>query len=234
MPLPSSPFGRSRDRADHGRRVYNRWSDHQRIYGALVRLAFLERDRAARERALSVLDLASGERVLDIGCGAGVNFDALGAQVGSGGLVVGLDYSEGMVRAARERTPGTPAPTAVCRGDATTLPFADGSFDAAYATLSLSAMATAETAVEEVSRVLRPGGRLAVVDARPFQAGLWRALNPLVTPISMLATNWYPEVDILGTIRSTFDESRVWTTNAGTLYVAVGWKEDEVRRDRLR
>ena len=66
---------------------------------------------------------------------------------------------------------------------------------------------------------------MAVVDARPFREGPWRALNPPVTPISVLATNWHPKADVLGAIHRTFAESETWTTNAGTLYVAIGRKK---------
>ena len=209
---------------DHGRRVYDWWSAHQGIYKGFVRLALFGRGRAARRLGLGALGLDPGEAVLDVGCGAGVNFDALAERVGSEGRIVGLDYSRGMVGGARERASANPAPTAVVRGDAATLPFPENSFDAAYATLSLSAMPDAEAAIGEVHDVLRPGGRLAVVDARPFQEGLWRALNPLVTPISTYATNWQPDVDIVNAIRRTFADARCWTTNVGTLYVAVGRK----------
>ncbi|PSP40488.1 methyltransferase type 11 [Halobacteriales archaeon QH_6_64_20] len=171
---------------DHGRRVYDWWSAHQGIYEGFVRLALFGRGRAARRLGLGALGLDPGEAVLDVGCGAGVNFDALAERVGSEGRIVGLDYSRGMVGGARERASANP--------------------------------------IGEVHDVLRPGGRLAVVDARPFQEGLWRALNPLVTPISTYATNWQPDVDIVNAIRRTFADARCWTTNVGTLYVAVGRK----------
>lgn len=225
----SPPSSRSLvgERTGHGRRVYDWWSEHQDIYRVLVRLAFFGREREARRRALAALGLERGERVLDVGCGAGVNFDALVDRVGSRGTVVGIDYSRGMGDEARERARGTATPTVVVRGDATTLPFPENSFDAAYATLSLSAMPDAERVIEGIHAVLRPGGRLAVMDARPFQEGLWRALNPLVAPVSTLTTNWHPEADVVGSIRRTFADSECWTTNAGTLYVAVGRKGEE-------
>jgi demethylmenaquinone methyltransferase/2-methoxy-6-polyprenyl-1,4-benzoquinol methylase len=212
------------ERSEHGRRVYDFWSDHLGLYEGFVRLALFGRERAARERAFSALDLDAGERVLDVGCGAGANFEALADRVGPEGVVVGLDYSRGMVDQARERRSESPAPIAVVRGDAATLPFPESAFDAAYATLSRSATPDAEAVIEAVRAALRPGGRLIVVDARPFQAGPWRALNPFVVPISVYTTNWHPEADVVGAIRRTFAEARCWTTNAGTLYVAVGRK----------
>lgn len=228
--LPASPthsLAVSSDRSEYGRRIYDWWSTHQGVYGTLVRLAFFGRDRAARRRALAALSLEPGDAVLDVGCGAGVNFETLATSVGPEGIVVGFDYSREMVRTARDEASTVPAPTAVVRGDATTLPFLKHSFDAAYATLSISAMSDAESVIENVHRVLRPGGRLAVVDARPFQKGPWRVLNPLVNPISTLATNWHPEANVVEAIRRTFGDSETWTTNAGTLYVAIARKRNE-------
>ncbi|PSP76663.1 methyltransferase type 11 [Halobacteriales archaeon QS_3_64_16] len=216
----------SDDRSEHGRRVYDFWSEHRGLYDAFLDLALFGREGRARRRALSVLDLDAGKRVLDLGCGPGVNFDALAERVGPAGRVVGLDSSRGMVRAARKRAARAPAPTAVLWGDATTLPTRKNSFDAAYATLSLSAMPDPESAIENLHEVLRPGGRLVVLDARPFRTGAWRALNPIVVPPATYATNWYPEADIPGAIRRTFADAACWRTNAGSLYVATGRKSE--------
>jgi len=223
-PLPFGPAFDERD--EHGRQVYDFWSEHLGLYDAFLGLALFGHEGKARRRALSTLDLDAGERVLDVGCGPGSNFDALAERVGPAGRVVGLDSSRGMVRAARERAARAPAPTAVLWGDATTLPTRENSFDAAYATLSLSAMPDPESAIENLHEVLRPGGRLVVLDARPFRTGAWRALNPIVVPPATYATNWYPEVDIPGTIRRTFADAACWRTNAGSLYVATGRKSE--------
>ena len=82
--------------------VYDWWSRHPRALSALYDLAFLERERTFRRRALDRLNLSPGERALEVGCGNGNSFTALRDGVGDEGRVVGLNASRGMT-AVRER-----------------------------------------------------------------------------------------------------------------------------------
>lgn len=234
-------------RSTRGQRLYDWWSDHQRLFGVASALVFAGRERAFRAGAVDALSLAPGQRVLDVGCGPGVNVPALADGVAPGGSVVGVDYSAGMVRTARDRLrdgrldgaattvgdasggrgPGDsssgrePDVTAgFVRADASRLPFVDGTFDAAYATLSMTAMADAAAVVRAVYRALRPGGRFVVFDTRPFQSGPLRLLNPLIVPVSVRATDWRPDADVVGALDETFDAVDVAAYSAGSVYVA--------------
>jgi len=209
------------DRAERGQRLYDRWSDHPLAYRLLPLIALGGRPRARRRRGRDALGLSAGERVLDLGCGPGVNVPGLAADVGRSGRVVALDYAAGMVDRAREVTRELPNATVV-RGDAARLPFSDGSFDAAYATLAVSAMPEAATAVREARRVLRAGGRFVVLDARPYQWPPARVLNPVITRVFGWLTNWQPDVDVPALIRSTFDDAEVRTADGGAFFLAVG------------
>lgn len=86
-----------------GWRVYDWWSRHTRALDVLYGVAFLGRERAFRRRSLEALGLEDGERVLEMGCGIGNAFEALRAGVGDGDRVIGLDASDGIVAAARDR-----------------------------------------------------------------------------------------------------------------------------------
>jgi demethylmenaquinone methyltransferase/2-methoxy-6-polyprenyl-1,4-benzoquinol methylase len=88
--------------------------------------------------------------------------------------------------------------------------------------MSLTAMPDPVAAVETAARCLRPDGRVAVLDARPFQSLPLRLLNPLVVPVSRAATNWDHATDVPATIESRFEDSSVDSYNDGTVYVAVG------------
>jgi SAM-dependent methyltransferase len=102
--------------------------------------------------------LADGERVLDVGCGTGSLTFALAAAADLAG-VVGVDPVEGFVAAARARNAD---PRLVFDlGDARALPYADASFDCAYASLVLHFVPDAARAVAEMRRVVRPGGTVA-------------------------------------------------------------------------
>jgi SAM-dependent methyltransferase len=120
-----------------------------------------------------VFDLAgplNGKRVLDIGTGDGQY--ALEA-ARRGGQIMALDRDQSMLDAACLRARALELPLQLHRGDATLLPFPDGSFDVVLAVTVLCLVPDAAQAVREMARVLRPGGRLVLADLGRFN--LWAA-----------------------------------------------------------
>jgi ubiquinone/menaquinone biosynthesis C-methylase UbiE len=111
------------------------------------------------------LGLQPGERVLDIGSGPGLLASEMAAEVGPGGLVRGVDPSNSMLAIARRRPRAAGgAPIEFAPGDACALPFAAASFDAAVATQVYEYVLDVPAALREAYRLLRPGGRLLVLD----------------------------------------------------------------------
>jgi arsenite methyltransferase len=118
----------------------------------------VEQRRAFRRAAA----LRPGERVLDIGSGPGFLAVEMAADVGPDGRVDGVDPSESMLALARRREP---TGTAEFReGDALALPFEDESFDVTVSTQVYEYIADMPAALAEARRVLRPGGRLVILD----------------------------------------------------------------------
>jgi len=110
--------------------------------------------------ALAMLRPGPGDRVLDVACGPG-NFTRAFARAAPGGQIVGLDASKTMLdRALAE---GVPENVAYVRGDASSLPFPDESFDAVCCFAALYLIADPMRALDEIARVLAPGGRVAVM-----------------------------------------------------------------------
>lgn len=109
-----------------------------------------------------LLGLRTGDGVLDVGCGPG-NFTRRFARlVGPSGLAVGFDGSSSMLARAASEEDGE-APVAYVRGDATRLPFLDASFDAVCCFAALHMIAEPFDALDEMTRVLTPGGRIALL-----------------------------------------------------------------------
>ena len=132
----------------------------------LERRAKAEDEVAARDAYLGLLGIAAGERVLDVGCGSGAVTREIARRVGAGGRVVGLDPSPALLAVARDLAAeaGLADRLDFREGTALRLPFPDGSFDAVVCVTVLSHVPGGETAIPELARVLRPGGRLGVFD----------------------------------------------------------------------
>ena len=122
---------------------------------------FVEQRRATR----AALALRDGESVLDIGSGPGLLASEMAAEVGSVGSVDGIDPSESMIALARGRRPSEGAgKIRFVAGNACALPFGEETFDAVVATQVYEYVRDMPAALGEAFRVLRPGGRLLVLD----------------------------------------------------------------------
>jgi ubiquinone/menaquinone biosynthesis C-methylase UbiE len=132
----------------------------------LERRAKAEDEVAARDTYLGLLDLAAGERVLDVGCGSGAVTREIARRVGRRGRAVGLDPSPALLAVARELAQEAALGDRVefREGTVLQLPFPDYSFDAVVCVTVLSHVPKGEAAIPELVRVLRPGGRLGVFD----------------------------------------------------------------------
>jgi arsenite methyltransferase len=121
---------------------------------------------AQRAAFRAILAARPGETGVDVGCGLAHLSLELAAEVAPGGRILAFDSSEHMVAeaAARVASAGLADVVQVRQGDATALDLADGSVDFAVAAQVYSYVPAVERAVAEAARVLRPGGRLAVLE----------------------------------------------------------------------
>lgn len=149
----------SRTKAE-ARQFYDRIS---RIYGWMTG-AF---ERRHGETALELLSIRNGETVMEIGTGSGHCFRRIAELVGDGGNCCGVDVSRGMLEVTRNRLLRSRLVdrAGLCCADAAKLPFRDNSCDAILMAFTLELFDTPEIpeVLQEAMRVLRPGGRIAVV-----------------------------------------------------------------------
>ena len=130
---------------------------------------------AQREAVLAALDPRPGERVLDLGVGPGLLAASIAERAGVAGAVQGVNVSPDMlaIAGARERAPGAAELELSLQG-VTDLAFADGAFDAAVCTQVYEYVADMPGALAEARRVLRPGGRLVILDT-DWDSIVWRS-----------------------------------------------------------
>ena len=133
-------------------------------YDLMNDLMSLGAHRAWKAYAVTVANVRPGDKVLDIAAGTGDLTRAFARQAGAAGQVVHTDINEAMLRAGRDRLldEGLVLPSIVC--DAEQLPFRSGSFDLVSVAFGLRNMTHKDQALAEMCRVLRPGGRLLVLE----------------------------------------------------------------------
>jgi ubiquinone/menaquinone biosynthesis C-methylase UbiE len=117
---------------------------------------------ATNDKALALLELKEGERVLDVGCGHGRTVERAAGMVGDDGLVVGMDASEEMLRMATRRCQRLidAGRVRLTLGDSASTPYPDESFDKVVTVHTLYFWDDPRRHLHELHRVLRPGGRL--------------------------------------------------------------------------
>jgi demethylmenaquinone methyltransferase/2-methoxy-6-polyprenyl-1,4-benzoquinol methylase len=136
-------------------------------YDALNHLLSAGLDRGWRRRAVRALELSGRERVLDICTGTGdLALEAVRHPAGGARDVVGVDFAAEMLRLGlvKVREANLGARVHLIRGDATRIPLPDGSCDAALVGFGIRNVMDPEAACREVARVVRPGGRFAVLE----------------------------------------------------------------------
>jgi demethylmenaquinone methyltransferase / 2-methoxy-6-polyprenyl-1,4-benzoquinol methylase len=141
-----------------------------------------------RERAADLARLEPGGRALDVATGTGDLALVLAQRAGPTGDVVGADFSDGMLARARAKAAGL-AGVRFEHADALALPYADGSFDAATVGFGARNFGDLERGLAEMVRVVRPGGRVVVLEIT----------TPTRPPLSTFFSLWFDRaVPLLG------------------------------------
>jgi demethylmenaquinone methyltransferase / 2-methoxy-6-polyprenyl-1,4-benzoquinol methylase len=183
--MTKTHFGfQSVDEAEKARRVRGVFDSVAPSYDAMNDLMSLGLHRAWKAFTVLCADVRPGHRVLDIAGGTGDLAQAFARKVGSSGMVVHTDINPSMLRVGRDRLldAGLVLPTVVC--DAEKLPFSRDAFDRVSVGFGLRNMTHKDKALAEMHRVLKPGGKLLVLEfskvARPLEKAYdWYSFNIL-------------------------------------------------------
>jgi demethylmenaquinone methyltransferase/2-methoxy-6-polyprenyl-1,4-benzoquinol methylase len=194
MSSTERPTRESGEFASQVNRMFDRIAGH---YDAMNSVMTAGLHHRWRHRAAERAELRDGDSALDVCCGTGDLALELARQVGPAGSVVGCDFSEQMLDLARAKAAQRGA-TAVRFewADALRLPYDDASFDAAAVGFGVRNLADLDRGLEEMSRVLKPGGRLVILEIT----------QPTRPPLSIFYSLWFDRVvPLLGTLAGDRD-----------------------------
>jgi demethylmenaquinone methyltransferase/2-methoxy-6-polyprenyl-1,4-benzoquinol methylase len=153
------------------------------VYDRMNRVMTAGLDARWRSRAADLAALGPGARALDVACGTGDLAIELAGRVGEGGEVVGCDFSERMLELARRKAPALRFEQA----NALELPYAADEFDAATVGFGARNFADVERGLAEMARVVRPGGRVVVLEIttpqRPPLSWFYRVWFDRIVPV---------------------------------------------------
>jgi demethylmenaquinone methyltransferase / 2-methoxy-6-polyprenyl-1,4-benzoquinol methylase len=149
-----------------------------------------------RQRAVDRAEVGPGSDALDVCCGTGDLALELRRRIGPDGRVVGSDFSEPMLDLARRKSGEEGLPVEFGWADALDLPYGDASFDAVTIGFGARNLADLGRGLEEMARVLRPGGRLVILEIT----------RPQREPLSSFYSLWFDRVvPVIGTLAGDSD-----------------------------
>jgi phosphatidylethanolamine/phosphatidyl-N-methylethanolamine N-methyltransferase len=164
-------------------KAYSRWSH---FYDLVFGPAF----RAARRRAIRMLELDAGDRVLEVGVGTGLSFPFFPPDC----RVIGVDISREMLSRARDRAHG--AGGGLVEGDVGDLPFRDGVFDAVLAPFVVSAVPDPVAMMHQINRVTRPDARVVLLNHFASPNPVVNAVERAITKTTARALGFHADFDV--------------------------------------
>lgn len=209
------------------RKVYSFWGKFPSLYSAQDAITFLGRAKTIRSRAVKKMELIRNGKALEVACGSGRNLPYLVKTVGKDGFILGFDYSQEMLDAAKQLSNRNGWNNIkLVQGDAAQLKITENNFDGIVSVLGISAIPDWEKALNRCYDVLRHGGKLVVCDARLF-TGLLKILNPLAKVIYSKFAAWDPSKNIPEKMKEIFGNVEVENFNSGTFFIAVAVKKEK-------
>ncbi|MRS03948.1 methyltransferase domain-containing protein [bacterium] len=194
-------------------------------YDMLVGLLSFGQEKKLRQATLALARVQPGERILEVGCGTGTLSLAAKGQTGPAGEVTGIDVASDMLEAARRKAEKAGLQVQFQLGRIEEIPFPDGQFDLVLSSLMLHHVHGDEAkqqGLKEIYRVLKPGGRVLIVDATQPQNPHLRGIASLIVGPEMLAHNVEEFIPLL--TKAGFDAIQSGPTSSSFLGYLSGQK----------
>jgi demethylmenaquinone methyltransferase / 2-methoxy-6-polyprenyl-1,4-benzoquinol methylase len=183
--------GATAARVTHERQVRSMFDRIAGRYDAMNSVMSAGLHHRWRARTADVTGLGPGGDALDVCCGTGDLALELRRRVGPAGRVAGLDFSAPMLALAERKAAAADAAVEWVEGNALELPFGDASFDAATVGFGVRNVADVPRAIREMARVVRPGGRIAILEIT----------TPQRPPLKWFYSVWFDRiVPLLGAV----------------------------------
>lgn len=193
-----------------GRMNEQRTSQQYDVWAKIYDYSFGALVRRRQRRAVAELHLQPGQRVLDMGVGTGLTLP----HYGPGVEVVGIDLTEGMLRKAEPRLPQCRSTVRLVQGDALRCPFASASFDHILITHVISVVSDPPGLLAEAERLVKPGGRIVILNHfksnNRFVAALEALANPLCVRIGWRSDLGLAEVVAGSPLRLVYQFKLAW------------------------
>ncbi|MCO7176754.1 demethylmenaquinone methyltransferase [Sporolactobacillus kofuensis] len=218
------------NQAEKHEKVHRVFQKIYKKYDAMNSLISFNRHKAWRHRADQIVDARKGERVLDVCCGTGDWTLSLAETVGPKGKVIGLDFSDNMLKIAQSKKEAAQVENVnLVNGDAMNIPYENDSFDRATIGFGLRNVPDYLTVLKEMNRVLRPGGTIVCLETSQTKIPVYRQLYFLyfrfIMPIlGKIFAGSYKEYAWLNESASKFPDQETLTKlflNAGFKNVSV-------------
>lgn len=218
------------DQEEKHEKVHRVFQKIYRKYDAMNSLISFNRHKAWRRKANQIVSAEKGDHVIDVCCGTGDWTISLAEAVGPDGSVVGLDFSDNMLKIANSKKEASQLENVILvNGDAMSIPYEEGSFDRATIGFGLRNVPDYLTVLKEINRVLRPGGTLVCMETSQTKIPVYRQLYLFYFRIIMpllgkLFAGSYKEYAWLNESASKFPDQETLTglfVNAGFEQVSV-------------
>ncbi|MBI5795512.1 MAG: class I SAM-dependent methyltransferase [Planctomycetes bacterium] len=203
-----------------------------RFYDVVVWLFFTGKEQIVRKQTVELAHIKPGDKVLDVGCGTGTLTLAAREKTGSAGEVHGIDSSPEMIDVASKKATGIGADIKFQVALIEAIPYPNGYFDVVLSSLMIHHLpgdALKQKAFSEMRRVLKPGGRILIVDFEPPTGPLSRRIATLIVGPDMMKSNlkaMHPMMKKAGftEITSGGTKSKIISFTRGIVYDKSAWE----------